>query len=138
MGWKDKMTEFGGANLAFLSEDGEVMTFVVIAEPVLIEGKYRGKQTQRIGAPVITQEGFTLFILGKRLARRISKHEAEFNKVAFEVVRHGVEGDTDTRYELKISDDKDLTKELLAIAAKGVDKAEIADAVKEAVTIANQ
>lgn len=138
MGWSDKMQEFGGANLAFLSEDGEVMTFVVIGEPVLIKGKFRGQATQRIGAPVITQEGFTLFILGKRLARRISKHEAEFKKVAFEVVRHGVEGDTNTRYELKVSEDKDLTKELLAIAAKGVDKVEIDVAIKEAETIANQ
>ncbi len=138
MGWTDRMKDWGGANLAFLSEDGEVMTFAIAGEPELIEGKYRGKETQRIGAPVVMLEGFTLLIIGKRLARRLSKHEKDFDKIVFEVIRHGEEGSTDTRYELNICPDANLTKQLLALAKTSVKAEDVQAALSEARQIAMQ
>ena len=113
MSWKEKMKEFGGGDLAFLSEDGEVITFVVVGEPMLLEGKYKGKPSEKIGCPIVTQDGFVLFIAGKRLARKISKHEDEFGHTAFIAIRHGEQGDIESTYELKIIDDADITKQLL-------------------------
>ena len=75
MSWKEKMKEWGGGDLAFLSEDGEVITFAVVGEPVLLEGKFKGKPSEKIGCPIVTRDGFTLFIAGKRLARKLSKYE---------------------------------------------------------------
>ncbi|GAI46524.1 unnamed protein product, partial [marine sediment metagenome] len=49
MSWKEKSKEFGGGDLAFLSEDGEVINFVVVGEPVLLEGKFKGRPTEKVG-----------------------------------------------------------------------------------------
>jgi len=136
MTWKDKMAEFGGGDVAFLSEDGEMITFIVIADPFLIEGKYRGTDTERIACPVVTEDGFSLLVVGKRAARRISKHEERFKDSAFVLIRHGEQGDTKTTYELKGCDDPGLTESLFK-SAQGVDFTEdIKAAVEQAKEIA--
>lgn len=136
MGWKDKMKDFGGADVSFLSEDGEMTTFVVVGEPHMIEGKYQKQNTKRIGVPCVTLEGFSLLVIGMRVGRRISKFEDHLHEWAFELVRHGDSDDTNTKYELARTSDAELEKRLLA-AVQDVDyTAEIAEAVDSATEIA--
>jgi len=132
MSWREKMKEIGGANLEFLSDDGEVIRFVVVGEPELLEGKYKGKPTRKIACPVFTLEGYALFVIGMRLARRLAKREKEFKNTAFMVVRHGGQEDKDTTYELLSLDDKETTDKLFALAKTGVSKEEIADTLAAA------
>lgn len=115
MSWNEKMKEFGGGDLAFLSEDGEVVCFVVVGEPVLLEGRYKGKPSEKIGCPIVTPDGFALLVAGKRLARKISKHEERFGDTAFMAVRHGEQNDITSTYDLKILDDKELTAKLFEL-----------------------
>ena len=112
MSWQEKMKEFGGGDLAFLSEDGEVICFVVVGEPVLLEGKFKGRPSEKIGCPVVTPDGFVLFIAGKRLARKISKYESRFGDTAFMAIRHGTQNDITSSYELKILDDLPMKERL--------------------------
>lgn len=136
MTWKDTIKEWGGGDVSFLSEDGECITFVVIGDPVLIKGKYKGQDTERVGCPAIIADGFTLLMIGKRIARRIMKHEADFQKHAFDLIRHGEPGSQDSTYELKPCDLEDVNKELLALADKGVSVEDIEEAIKAAGEIA--
>lgn len=135
MSWKDKMKEIGGANLEFLSEDGEVIRFVVVGEPELLEGKYKGKPTRKIACPVITLDGYALFVIGMRLARRIAKHEKQFKTTAFMVARHGGTEDKGTRYELIELDDKETTAKLFEVAKVPISKEEIADTLSAAIDV---
>ena len=114
MSWKDRMQDWGGGEVSFLSEDGESMVFIVAGEPQLLESKYKGQVTQRIAAPLITDDGFTLLIIGKRLARKLSKYEGIFDKEAFIVVRHGEQRDINTTYELSVLNDKVRSAKLFA------------------------
>jgi len=132
MSWKEKMKEFGGGNFCFLSSDGEVLTFIVVGEPVLLHSKYKGQEQQRIGCPVVTDDGYTLFICGKRLARKLSKHEAVFNTSAIMVIRRGVEGDVNASYEVRVLPDVETYNRLKAIADKDFKPAMIAESVEEA------
>lgn len=132
MSWKEKMKEFGGADLAFLSEDGETIQFVVVGEPVLLEGKYKGKPSEKIGCPVVTLDGFQLLVAGKRLARRIAKHEKNFATDSFMAIRHGEQDDKDTSYELRSTNNVELTKQLLQVAKKDFKPEMIDDAVEAA------
>lgn len=136
MSWKEKMKEWGGGDVSFLSEDGECVTFVVVGEPHLIEGKFRGQDTQRIGCPIIGIDGFSLLIVGKRVARRLAKYEKHFSKWAFDLIRHGEPNDTKSTYELRRCDVQDLEKSLLAEAAKGFSDDDVLEAVKSAREIA--
>lgn len=138
MSWKDKMREFGGGDLAFLSEDGEVIMFIVVGEPLLLEGKYKGRPSEKIGCPIVTQDGFTLFVSGKRLARKISKYEDDFDKTAFMAIRHGVQGDIDASYELKILGDEAETQKLFNIAQGKNFEVEISEAVAAALAVMRQ
>jgi len=138
MSWKDKMSEWGGGDLAFLSEDGEAIIFVVVGEPVLLAGKYKGRVSEKIGCPVVTADGFVLFIAGKRLARKLSKYEDEFSSNAFMAVRHGTQNDITSSYELKIVPDAEMTTNLLAIAKRDFNPEMIADAVKAAEAVMQQ
>lgn len=113
MSWQEKMKEFGGGELSFLSEDGEVIEFVVVADPVLLQGKYKGKPSEKVGCPIVTLDGFTLLVAGKRLARKISKHESNFNDTAFRAIRHGEQGDINATYDLQVVSDPELTTRLL-------------------------
>lgn len=132
MSWKDKMKEFGGGDLAFLSEDGEMLNFVVVGEPVLLTGKYKGQPSEKIGCPVVTVDGYQLLVAGKRLARRISKHEKDFNVHAFCVVRHGEQDDPQTTYPLTVIDDKEKTKQLFGIKKRDFKSDMIPESVQAA------
>lgn len=135
MSWKERMEEWGGEAISFLSEDGEVITFVVAGLPRLIKGKFKGKDTERIGCPVVTAEGFTLLIVGKRLARRLSKYEDRFNDDAFWIVRRGAADDIGTKYELHVCDDKAMTKNLFDIMDSDFEESMIDDALTYAESI---
>lgn len=132
MTWKDKMKEWGGGDITFLSSDGEVILFVVCDEPVLLKGKYKGKEQERIGCPVVTDEGFLLFITGKRVARKLSKFEPRFKDAAFMVVRHGESGDIEAKYDVSIIDDKAKTKQLHELAKREYKPKMLKQAVEDA------
>jgi len=138
MSWEEKMKEWGGGDIAFLSEDGEAIVFIVVGEPQLLEGKFKGRVSQRIGCPVVTAEGYTLFICGKRLARRLSKHEGRFGKQAFVVVRRGEHNDIETTYELSICEDAELTARLYDYKKKEFSKDMVADSVTAAKEVMKQ
>ena len=138
MSWKGKMKDFGGGELSFLSEDAEVICFVVVGDPVLLEGKFKGRPSEKIGCPLVSQDGFTLFIAGKRLARKISKYEEQFSSIAFMAIRHGTQNDITSTYDLKILPDADITAMLFG-QAEGKDFTEdIAEAVKAAEEVMRQ
>lgn len=118
MTWKDKVSEFGAGNVTFLSSDGATILFVVAADPVLLKGTFKNKPQERIGCPVVTDEGFFLFVTGKRTFRKISQFEDKFGTHALIVTRHGVEGDMDSKYEVALIDDKAKVKTLKEIVKK--------------------
>lgn len=137
MNWKERMEEWGGGEITFLSEDGECLTFIVVGDPHLIKGKFKGKETDRIGCPVICQDGFTLLIIGKRLARRLSKHEGIFSTDGFTIVRHGEHDDIRTKYELTVCNDTELVKKLRDFRDSDFEPDAVAEAIKYAEEIAN-
>jgi len=130
--WKEKMKDWGGGDLTFLSSDGEIIMFVVVDEPQLLKGKFKGNPQERIGCPVVTDEGFVLFITGKRVARKLSKFEDRFKDTAFMVVRHGESGDINATYEVSILDNDAKTTQLLAIAKKEYKPPMLKQAIKDA------
>lgn len=132
MSWKEQMKEFGGGDLAFLSEDGEVIRFIVVGDPVLLEGEYKGTPSRKVGCPVVTDDGFLLFVAGMRLARKIGKHEKVFGSAVFMAVRHGEQGDSNASYELKILDDNELAARLFELKKAEFKPAMIAEAVDAA------
>ena len=134
MSWKENMEKWGGGDIAFLSEDGEVIIFVVVADCVLLEGKYKNRPSERIGCPVVTQDGYTLFVAGKRIARRLSRFEDQFKTAAFMLVRRGEHNDIETSYELSVCEDSETTKRLFALAKKDF-KPEM---VKDSIDAANE
>lgn len=138
MGWKDKMKEFGGGDLTFLSSDGECLVFTVVADPVLLHGKFRGKEQDRIGCPVMTDEGFMLFVCGKRVGRKISKFEDKFKTHALIVVRHGETGDVNCTYNVKVYDNDEVAKRLHAMAKTDYKKDLLTQAIKAADECMNQ
>lgn len=138
MSWKEKMKDFGGGDLAFLSEDGEALVFVVCDEPVLLEGKYKGKPSEKIGCPIMTADGFCLFVAGKRLARKMSKHEEQFSDTAFIAIRHGEQNDITSTYELKVLDNPELTAKLLTLRENEYNKHVLDEAVVAAMDVMSQ
>ena len=138
MSWKERMAEFGGGELSFLSEDGEVIEFVVVGEPVLLEGKYKGKPSEKIGCPVVTEDGFVLFVAGKRLARKLSKHEAEFDANAFIAIRHGEQNDITATYDLKVVDNPELTSKLMKMRDTEYNQSALDEAIESALTVMKQ
>jgi hypothetical protein len=130
--WAGKMKEFGGGNFTFLSSDGEAITFIVVGLPRLLKSVYQKKEQERIGCPVVTDEGFQLFICGKRCARKITKHEAVFKTSALMVIRHGIEGDTNAKYEVRVVPEPETFKRLSDIAAEDFTPERIDEAVAEA------
>lgn len=137
MTWKDKMKEFGGGNFTFLSVDGEVLIFIVVGLPEKLVGHYKGKENERIGCPVVTDEGYMLFICGKRLARKISKLEGKFETHAIMVVRHGSEGDVNAKYDVSTVPEKETFKRLHDIKTKDFKKAMIAESVADSDEVLN-
>jgi len=132
MSWKESIKEWGGGDITFLSSDGECLIFVVVADPVLLEGKYKGKPQDRVGCPIVTDEGFVLLVTGKRVARKLSKFEFAFGDTAFMLVRRGVEGDINVKYDLKAIDDVGKTKHLFELAATEYNVEKLAAAIEAA------
>lgn len=130
--WADKMKEFGGGNFTFLSTDGETITFIVAGLPVMFKTKFKGNEQERIGCPVITDDGYQLFICGKRLARKLSKHEAIFASQALMVIRHGIEGDINAKYDVKVLPEPETFARLQAIKDADFTPDMVEDSVKEA------
>jgi len=135
MSWQDKAKEWGGGDVSFLSEDGEVVCFVVCGEPQLLISKFKGTPTERIAAPIVTLEGFSLLVIGKRLFRRLSKHEKKFKDSAFMVIRRGESGDSNTKYELTVIDDERTTANLFTTRDAEFKPAMITEAMKAAADI---
>lgn len=138
MGWKEKMKEWGPADLLFLSTDGATARFIVVGDPILLKGKYRGKEQERIGCPVVTDEGFLLFVTGKRTGRKLAFLEDKFSTHIIQVTRHGIEGDADSTYTVTANADAGSMESLQAIRRRIGIKAAIAEAVKEAEEVMNQ
>ena len=132
MSWYDKIKELGGGDFTFLSSDGEVIVFVIVDDPVIIASKFKGKEQTRIGCPVVTDEGFVLFITGTRVARKLSKFEGRFKDTAFMVVRHGGENDVNAKYDVRPLDDVAKTKQLLGMVKAEYTKEKLAEAIKAA------
>ena len=132
MSWKERMAEWGGGEVSFLSEDGEAIVFIVAGEPQLMESKYKGQTTQRIAAPLITLDGFTLLIMGKRLARKLSKYESQFGNEAFIAIRHGEERDINTTYELKLLEDEERKAKLFDLLRTQFNEDMVKDAIAAA------
>ena len=137
MTWAKKMQEFGGGLFTFLSVDGECLIFIVVGEPQLLKSSYKGKVNERIGCPIVTDEGYMLFICGKRLARKISKLEKDFESKAIMAVRHGVEGDVNAKYEVSALPEKATFERLLAIKKKDFKKAMIQESVDDSAEVLN-
>ena len=133
--WAGKMKDFGGGNFTFLSSDGEVLIFIVVGLPVLMKSKYLGKEGERIGCPVVTDEGYLLFVTGKRLARKLSKHEKVFKTNALMVTRHGVEGDVNAKYEIMALPEPETFKRLSDIAASDFEPDMIQESIDEALKV---
>lgn len=132
MAWKEKIAEWGPSNLLFLSTDGASVNFIVVGDPQLLKGTYRKKETDRVAAPVVTQDGFMLFITGKRTARKLASVEEHFKDSVINVTRHGVEGDVDASYEVTVLSDADLFKRLKSIAAKTYSETALKESIAEA------
>jgi len=132
MKWREKMKDWGGGDISFLSSDEECIMFVVVDDPGLLVGKFKGNEQERIGCPVVTDEGFTLFITGKRVGRKLSKFEDKFKDTAFIVTRHGIEGDINAKYEVGILGSSLKTQQLLDIAKKEYKPALLKQAIEDA------
>ena len=137
MTWAKKMQEYGGGNFTFLSVDGEVLIFIVVGEPQLLQSTYKGKTNERIGCPIVTDEGYMLFICGKRLARKISKLESDFKTKAIMAVRHGLEGDVNAKYEVTAVPEKATFERLSAIKKKDFKVTMIAESVADSAEVLN-
>lgn len=137
MTWKEKMKDFGGGNFTFLSVDGEVISFLIVGDPVLLKSTYKNKENERIGCPVITDEGYMLFICGKRLARKISKLERHFDTKAIMAVRHGAEGDVNAKYDVSVLPEQETFDRLLAIKKADFKKAMIAESIADSAEVLN-
>lgn len=135
MSWKERMKEFGGGNFTFLSTDGETITFIVVGEPVLLKSFYKKQEQFRIGCPIVTDEGYQLFICGKRLARKLSKQEERFGTNAIMAIRHGAEGDADTHYDVKVLPELETYARLSAIRDADFKPEMIEDSIDEATQV---
>ncbi len=130
--WGGKMKEFGGGNFTFLSTDGETLIFIVVGLPVLMKGTYKGKEQERIGCPIVTDEGFQLLVCGKRLARMLSKQEKIFKTHAIMVTRIGIEGDVNAKYPVRVLPEQETFDRLVALSAEDFSPEMIAEAVEAA------
>jgi len=133
--WGGKMKEFGGGNFTFLSTDGETLIFIVVGLPELMQGLYKNKPQERIGCPIVTDEGFQLLVCGKRLARMLSKQEKIFKTHAIMVTRVGIEGDVNAKYPVRVIPEQETFDRLKAIAAEDFTPDMIQDAVEAATKV---
>jgi len=130
MTWKEKMKEFGGGDFTFISEDGETLTFIIVGDPVLLQAKFKGNENERVGCPVMTDDGYQLFVTGKRLARKLSKFESKFKTNALMVTRHGEAGDINATYTVTVILEVETFNRLKALVKKDMTKIMIADSIE--------
>jgi hypothetical protein len=129
--WASRMKDFGGGNFTFLSTDGETLTFIVVGLPVKLDSVYKGKAQVRIGCPIVSEDGYQLLVCGKRLARKLAKHEKQFSTNAIMVTRIGAEGDTNAKYPVKVLPEKETFEQLSKIKEEDFTSDMIADSIKE-------
>ena len=133
--WGGRMKEWGGGDFCFLSSDGEALTFIVVGLPEKMKSIYKGREQTRIGCPVVTDTGYQLFICGTRVARKLSKFEALFDKSAFMVVRHGAEGDVNAKYDVKALPEKETYSALMKIKEQDFKPEMIPESVEAAAEV---
>ena len=137
MTWKERMKEIGGGNFTFLSVDGEVLIFIVVGLPEPLKSTYKGNTSIRVGCPVVTDEGYMLFICGKRLARKISKLEEKFKTHAIMAIRHGAEGDVNAKYDVSVVPEKETFNRLQGIKKAEFKQSMIAESVADSTEVLN-
>jgi len=125
----------GGGDFTFLSSDGEALIFIVVGLPIPLTSNYHGKPQQRIGCPVVTETGYQLFVCGKRVARKLSKFEKQFDKTAFMVVRRGASGDVNSKYDVKPIPETETYSNLMKIKEEDFKEEMIAESVKAATEV---
>lgn len=130
--WGGRMKEWGGGDFTFLSSDGETLTFIVVGLPVLMESHYKGNVGERIGCPCVTENGYQLYVCGKRVGRKLAKVEKHFETNAIMVVRHGEEGDQNAKYAVKVLPEKETFAALVKIADSDFDPSMIPESIKAA------
>lgn len=133
--WGSRMKEWGGGDFTFLSSDGEAITFIVVGLPVLMESHYKGNVGERIGCPVVTENGYQLYVAGKRVGRKLSKVEKHFATNAIMVVRHGAEGDQNAKYAVKVLPEKETFEALVKIKESDFEPAMIAESITAATEV---
>lgn len=133
--WSSRMKDFGGGDFTFLGTDGEAIIFIVVGLPELLKGTFKKKESERIGCPVVTDEGYQLFICGKRVARKISKRAKDFKDHALMVIRHGAEGDINATYDVRVLEEEETFTRLNAIAKADFEPSLIADSIKQALAV---
>ena len=133
--WGGRMKQWGGGDFTFLSSDGETLTFIVVGLPELMESNYKGKKGERIGCPIVTENGYQLFVCGKRVGRKLAKVEKHFNTNAIMVVRHGIEGDTDAKYAVKVLPEKETFEALVKIKDEDFTVDLIPESIKAALVV---
>lgn len=110
---------------------------MVVGPPQHLEGKYKGKEQVRIGCPVVTDEGYALFVTGKRVFRKLAGVEGKFKDHVITIVRHGEEGDADSTYTVTAEKDAETVKRLLALAKKEFNATVLAESVEAATDVIN-
>ena len=133
--WAGRMKEWGGGDFCFLSSDGEALAFIVVGLPQQMKSMYKKKEQTRIGCPVVTDTGYQLFICGTRVARKLSKFEAQFDTSAFMVIRHGAEGDVNCKYDVKALPEKATYSALMKIKESDFKPEMIAESVAAAAEV---
>ncbi|GAI80912.1 unnamed protein product, partial [marine sediment metagenome] len=75
---------------------------------------------------------------GKRLARKLAKHEKEFSTNAIMVRREGAEGDVNAKYPITILPEKETFEALCKIRDEDYEPDMLAEAVKDATEVLKQ
>lgn len=135
MSWKEQVKEWGPASLQFLSSDGSSLSFIVVGDPILLEGTYMKKAQKRMGCPIVTEEGFFLFVGGLRIARKLATLEEKFATHIITVTRHGGEGDVNTTYDVVATPGDKRVKDLWALSKGCYTKESLHEAIAEAMDI---
>lgn len=132
MNWKESLKDLGGGDITFLSGDGAMIEFVVVADPIIFDTMYQKVEQQKVGWPVMTADGFTLLIVGKRVARKMIPMEKFAKTNAFSLVRHGAEGDTNATYRLTKLENAEPALTLFAKAKAEYNKDLLTEAIQAA------
>lgn len=133
--WGSRMKDWGGGDFTFLSSDGESLTFIVVGLPVLMKSKYKGQEGERIGCPVVTENGYQLYVAGKRVGRKLAKVEKSFPTNAIMVVRHGEEGDVNAKYAVKVLPEKETFDALVKIRESDFEPSMIPESIAAATEV---